>query len=146
MLNGFKVAAVGVVLQAFWGLSEKYRKEKESVIMFVGCALVYTLLPTVACMFTLFGIAVGYCLYFKDIELKAGPSNKSKLFDSVVFGKFSALAFFGLLALSFVLKGGSSTIENEMAIFYKIGSIIIGGGHVILPMMWTEFKPYGYFE
>lgn len=141
------MAAVGVVLQAFWGLSEKYRKDKDSIVLFSTCAVVYILFPTVVCMFALFTASVIYCVYYKEIEVKAGTSSdESKIFGSIVFGKISILAFFGLLVVSILIKGSPSIVENEMAVFYKIGSVIIGGGHVILPMMWTEFKPYSYFS
>jgi len=33
-----------------------------------------------------------------------------------------------------------------MSSFYYIGSIIVGGGHVIVPMMLTEFSKFGLKE
>lgn len=65
LLSGFKCAAVAVVLQAFWGLSKKYREQNDSVILFTLCAVVYFLIPSITCMFFLFLISTLYCLKFK---------------------------------------------------------------------------------
>lgn len=146
MLNGFKCAAVAVVLQAFWGLSKKYREDKDSIGIFTICAVVYFLLPNIIVMFGLFILSTLYCLYYKHIEVKVSNEPPRNIFQAFVFGKPSVLAFFGIIVLTNFLIGSPSKLINSMAIFYRIGSVIIGGGHVILPMMWTEFSRFGYFD
>jgi chromate transport protein ChrA len=70
MFNGFKCVAIAIVLQAFWGLSEKYRKDIDSIAMFMTCAIVYFLVPNALCMFFLFTISAMYCVIYKQIDIK----------------------------------------------------------------------------
>lgn len=46
MLKGFMCVAVGLVAQAFWGLSTKFRSNYKSKVVFIACALIYILHPT----------------------------------------------------------------------------------------------------
>ena len=62
-----------------------------------------------------------------------------------IMGKTSLKILITLLGVSFLLPSILNTrITNEVSIFYRMGSMIIGGGHVILPMMWSELEPYQY--
>lgn len=137
---------MAVVLQAFWGLSKKYREQADSIALFTLCAVVYFLVPTVSCMFVLFGASALYCLRYKEIGTPSPKEQAARSLGSFVLGKSSAAAFLVLAVVSTLARGSQSTVVNEMAIFYRIGSVIIGGGHVILPMMWTELQPFGYFD
>jgi hypothetical protein len=54
-----------------------------------------------------------------------------------LMGKRSAILFLFFLLVTIVTPFLINTkITNEVSIFYRIGSIIIGGGHAILPIMW----------
>lgn len=53
-------------------------------------------------------------------------------------GKRSAILFLFFLLVAIMTPLVINTkITNEISIFYRIGSIIIGGGHVVLPMLWN---------
>jgi hypothetical protein len=56
-------------------------------------------------------------------------------------GKRSAILFIFFLLIAIITPFLINTkITNEVSIFYRIGSIIIGGGHAILPIMWGQLK------
>lgn len=103
-------------------------------------------MPNIIVMFGLFILSTLYCLYYKHIDVKISDQPPRNIFQAFVFGKPSVIAFFAVLVFTNFLIGSPSRLINSMAIFYRIGSVIIGGGHVILPMMWTEFSRFGYFD
>lgn len=74
---------------------------------------------------------------------KIGTSNNKEInqrFNSWVYGIKNIVIYGGILGIVIIVL---PEVSNVMVIlfceFYKIGSLVIGGGHVILPIMQSEF-------
>ena len=64
--------STALIAQAFWGLSTKYRNNKQSISVIIICALIYTLFSSstfkinvVPCMILLLVGSAIYSYYFK---------------------------------------------------------------------------------
>ena len=54
------------------------------------------------------------------------------------------MLFAALLALSVMTWTGQAA--QLLAAFYRTGSLVFGGGHVVLPLLEGEFRDFGVFE
>jgi chromate transporter len=143
-IRGLKIVAVAVVAHAILGMAGKLTPDvKRKAIALL--ALVGTLLWQTA--FTQIGVIliaafIGYVL-FKDQQAEVNTS-----LSFPVSKKFAAVClslFFGLLILLPILR--EMTSLNWIAMldsFYRSGSLVFGGGHVVLPLLEREFVPTGW--
>ena len=107
--------------------------------MFIIATVVYYYLQsslTIFIMFILGGI-------FNLLTEKDQPSEEENAynnrFNSCPYGLKNIFLYFIGLGLSFyiILSGVEENLQIVWATFYRIGSLVIGGGHVILPLMWS---------
>ena len=145
-IHGLKIVAVAVVAHAVLGMAQKLTpdKRRKAIALF---ALVATLLWQTA--FTQVGVILlaafaGYLIYKEQVETE----------DSVmrfpVSRRFAAVClslFFGLLILLPMLRELTSSSWIAMFdSFYRSGSLVFGGGHVVLPLLEREFVPTGWLS
>jgi chromate transporter len=143
-IRGLKIVAVAVVAHAILGMAAKLTPDsKRKAIALL--ALVGTLVWQTA--FTQIGIIliaafIGFVL-FKNQKAEEHPSLSfpvSKRFAAVCLS-----LFFSLLILLPVVREVTSL--NWIAMFdsfYRSGSLVFGGGHVVLPLLEREFVPSGW--
>ena len=143
-IHGLKIVAVAVVAHAILGMAQKLTPDlkRKALALF---ALVGTLLWQTA--FIQVGVIVisaflGYLLYKQHTENDDG---KMKFPISRGFAVICLSLFFGLLFLLPILREVTSL--NWIAMFdsfYRSGSLVFGGGHVVLPLLEKEFVPTGW--
>jgi chromate transporter len=145
-IHGLKVVAVAVVAHAILGMAEKLTPDlKRKAIALL--ALVVTLLWQTA--FTQVGIIllsafIGFLIY-RQQEEKADSRVHFPI--SRGFAIVCLVLFFGLLILLPVLREVTSLQWVAMFdSFYRSGSLVFGGGHVVLPLLEREFVPTGWLS
>ncbi|MGK7379559.1 chromate efflux transporter [Planococcus sp. 1R117A] len=140
-IQGLKIVAVAVVAHALMGMGKSLAPDKPRIAIAVGSTVAILMMPTAWAqigVIVLTGI-IGYFLY-KDVEAPEAV----KL--ALSFGKKTGLAawaiFAGLLiGLPLLRPVIESSYYAIFDIFYRVGSIVFGGGHVILPMLEREVVP-----
>ncbi|ETP68326.1 ChrA protein [Planococcus glaciei] len=140
-IQGLKIVAVAVVAHALMGMGKSLAPDKPRIAIAVGAAAAILLMPTAWAqigIIVLTGI-IGYFLY-----RKAEAPEAVKL--ALTFGKKTGLAawaiFAGLLiGLPLLRPVIESSYYAIFDIFYRVGSIVFGGGHVVLPMLEREVVP-----
>ncbi len=145
-IHGLKLVAVAVVAHAIIGMAEKLTPDlkRKSIALF---ALVGTLLWQTA--FTQVGVIliagfIGYLLYKGQTDK---DESRVQFPISRTFGAVCLALFFGLLILLPILR--EMTSLNWIAMFdsfYRSGSLVFGGGHVVLPLLEREFVPTGWMS
>ena len=139
-LLGLKVAAVAVVAQAIWTMATRLCPDRSRVSLMVVCAAVIVLFrapwlqPVMIASGALFGLAF---LRTKSHTTKGGEIVSKNLIMSRRLAATSLALFAAMLALSLVWQGGGQ-LENTFARFYRTGSLVFGGGHVVLPLLQAE--------
>ncbi|TYR75041.1 chromate transporter [Rossellomorea vietnamensis] len=145
-IQGLKIVAVAVVAHAILGMSLKLAPDLSRKTLAL-LALIVTLLWQSAfsqvAVILLAGIA-GFLLYknhsdTQESELKVPLSKR--------FAIICLTLFFGLLILLPILR--EATTLNWIAMFdsfYRSGSLVFGGGHVVLPLLEQEFVPSGWLS
>ncbi len=144
-IKGLKIVAVVVVAHAILGMAKNLTPDiqRKTIALF---AVVITLLWQTA--FTqvgviLLGAFVGFLLYREQsIEEKTA---EVRFPISHRFAIICLTLFFGLLIALPLLREALNL--NWLAMFdsfYRSGSLVFGGGHVVLPLLEREFVPTGW--
>ncbi len=145
-IHGLKLVAVAVVAQAILGMAKNLTPDlKRKVIALF--ALVTTLLWQTAISqigVILTSACVGLFLYKQSEELN---QDKIDFPISKTFGGICLSLFFILLFLLPILREFTGLKWLAMFdSFYRSGSLVFGGGHVVLPLLEREFVPSGWLD
>jgi chromate transporter len=145
-LHGLKVAAVAVVAQAVLGMMRSLAADRErATIMVVVTALV---LAVPSAWSQIGGIVLGG-LAGLLLTRDAPPTDHAHLPLSVGrrTGLWCLVAFFVLLiGLPLLATSASSHALDLVDAFYRAGSLVFGGGHVVLPLLQEAVVPRGWIS
>lgn len=143
-LHGLKIAAVAVVAQAVWGMARSLCPDRARATLAVLAAVVVLVVPTAWGQIGAIaaGGIIGLALLRDDA---AGGGSALHVPIGRRFG-------FGCLALFFALLAGlpllaAAVPSQTLALFdsfYRSGSLVFGGGHVVLPLLQAEVVPRGW--
>jgi chromate transporter len=143
-LHGLKVVAVAVVAQAVWGMARNLAADRERVSVAILAALAVLISRTAitqVLVIMLAGVA-GWLLQAAP-GTSAVPRRRSPVRRAVAI--VSLALFLGLLVglpiARQVVPGQSLAVLDS---FYRAGSLVFGGGHVVLPLLQTEVVPPGW--
>lgn len=144
LLHGLKIVAVAVVAQAVWGMARSFCSDGIRVGIAVVAAMLTLLLPAAWAQLGVILIAglLGLALF--------RPSkNAARLTIAPRIGRTTGAlllaAFFALLLILPVLAAASDApLIALLDTFYRVGALVFGGGHVVLPMLEAEVVPSGW--
>ncbi len=144
-LHGLKLAAVAVVAQAVWNMGRRLCPDAPRLLLALLAAVVVLWVPGALGQISVIvaGGLAGWLIYrhhkFSDAR---SPSRLS----STHFWAGGTLIAFAVLLFALPLLA-STTGNKEMRLFdsfYRAGSLVFGGGHVILPLLRVEVVPPGW--
>lgn len=144
-LHGLKLVAVAVVAQAVWGMGRNLCPDRARLSIGVAAAAVLLAFPGAMVQVGVIagGGVVGWWLYRHTVLPSGGAAQADWRHHRVAVGLLAT--FFLLLVLLPVLA--AATGRRELALFdsfYRAGSLVFGGGHVILPLLRAEVVPNGW--
>lgn len=144
-LHGLKVVAVAVVAQAIWGMAKALCPDKPRGTVAILAAMLTLAWPGApGQMAAIIGGAVLGLLFLRYEQ----PTNHDPhLFaPSKVSAAISLGLFFSLLLILPVLAVGGSQALVLADSFYRSGSLVFGGGHVVLPLLQAEVVNSGWIS
>lgn len=144
-LHGLKLAAVAVVAQAVWGMGKSLCPDRTRMTIAAAAAALLLFFSGALVQVGIIcgGGVIGWWLYRKTISSTEHPGPPDWRNHLIAGGILAA--FFLLLALLPVLA--ATTGHQDIAVFdsfYRAGSLVFGGGHVILPLLRAEVVPPGW--
>lgn len=145
-IHGLKLVAVAVVAHAILGMAQKLTPDlkRKAIALF---ALVITLLWQTAYSqvgVILLSAIIGFLIYRHQKDESDG---KVSFPVTRGFAIGCLVLFFGLLILLPILREVTSVHWIAMFdSFYRSGSLVFGGGHVVLPLLEKEFVPTGWLS
>ena len=146
VLKGLKAIVVVIVFQAILGMSKNLLKDNMGYIITFFTALFLIIFPSslnqLICL-----IISGLIGVFVYREQKRKEKNK-KFFIEINFWKLLPLIlFFVILTILPIMNEiFNSNLLNLANSFFKVGSMVFGGGHVVLPLLNEEFVASGMIE
>lgn len=146
VLHGLKVVAVAVVAQAVWGMARTLCPDAARVMIMALSACLVLLLPSAwmqVGVIVLAGVA-GLALPRSEIP-GLRPQDTFAVPIGARAGVRWLILFFILLAgLPFWAEASSGQAWRMVDAFYRAGSLVFGGGHVVLPLLQAEVVPAGW--
>ncbi|MCR8850327.1 chromate transporter [Rossellomorea sp. SC111] len=143
-IHGLKIVAVAVVGHAILGMAQKLTpdlKRKAIALFALVVILIWqTAISQVAVI--LLSALIGFLLYKRHAS---DQESKVKIPISRRLAVICLMIFFGLLILLPIMR--EATTSEWVALFdsfYRSGSLVFGGGHVVLPLLEREFVPTGW--
>jgi len=143
-LHGLKIVAVAVVAQAVWGMARSLCPDRERATIAILASIVTLAWPSAVGQISSIALAgvAGVVIF---------PGSASSTVSHMRFpvGKKTAIAawiiFFILIAgLPLSRQIASSHALEVFDSFFRVGSLVFGGGHVVLPLLQAEVVSPGW--
>ena len=145
-VHGLKVVAVAVVAQAVWGMAKSLCTDRLRSGLAVAAALLVLVVPNAfgqIAAITLGGIVGRWALQLSHLPpAQHRDYGVSKRVGAIMMVLFGAL----LVLLPLVAAATGSLVSSAVAIFYKAGALVFGGGHVVLPLLQAGVVPTGWIS
>jgi chromate transporter len=143
-LHGLKIVAAAVVAQAVFGMARTLCPDRERATIAVAAALVALSVPSAAGQIG----AIAAAALIGRVGLR-GAAVKPSAALAIGIARPLAIAalvlFLGLLfGLPLLAQASGSHALAEIASFYRSGSLVFGGGHVVLPLLQQAVVPPGW--
>ena len=143
-LHGLKIVAVAVVAQAVWGMAQSLCPDRPRITLAIGAAVLTLLLPSAVGQVGV--IALGALIGWWWLPGDAGKNVNAIHVPLSRRAGFAAFAIFVVLLILLPLAAGATQVHAIGLIdaFYRSGSLVFGGGHVVLPLLQQEVVPPGW--
>lgn len=142
VIHGLKLAAVAVVAQAVLAMSRSLTPDRPRQAIAVCAAVLVLLVPFASVQ--LLVIALGALIGWRFLASHAVPAELHPLPHPPRAHGAAFLALFSLLLVAALLiaQWPETTITRVLAVFFASGSLVFGGGHVVLPMLEAGLVPW----
>ncbi len=143
-LHGLKIVAVAVVAQAVWSMARSLCPDRARITIAILAAVAILALPLAAMQVVV--IAVGALVGWRFLRTSEEtqpvrlPVTYGRPLGAVVLTVFFML----LVALPLLRQAIPSQALALVDSFYRSGSLVFGGGHVVLPLLQAEVVPPGW--
>ncbi|HEY4042822.1 MAG TPA: chromate efflux transporter [Rhodopila sp.] len=145
-LRGLKLVAVAVVAQAVWGMARSLTPDRERATVAVVACLLALAIPS--SLGQVIAIVLGGLAGLTVLPRQATGTEP----PAALGVRVSRSAAVGLLAAFGVVLAGLpwlARVSGSHAIalvdaFYQAGSLVFGGGHVVLPLLQASVVPPGW--
>lgn len=144
ILQGLKVVAVAVVAQAVWGMARNLCPDAKRTTMAViaACLVLAAPTPLMQIGVIVLGGITGLIFLRADttqehVSLGINVSHRLAVASLVTF----FVLLIGLPILAGILPSHTLALVES---FYASGSLVFGGGHVVLPLLQAEVVPTGW--
>jgi chromate transporter len=143
-LHGLKVVAVAVVAQAVWGMARSLCPDRERATIAILAAIVTLAWPSAVGQLSSIVIAA-----LTGAVIFPGQTSSSSASMRFPIAKKTGIAawiiFFVLLVgLPLYRQMAPSHALEVFDSFFRVGSLVFGGGHVVLPLLQTEVVGPGW--
>jgi chromate transporter len=143
-VHGLKLVAVAVVAQAVWGMGKTLTPDPARATLAVAAAAATLIWPGAVTQLAV--IAGGALIGWRLLPLADREPPLPLSFPvSRRLGFWMLASFFALLiGLPLLTAAIKNTTLEVVDAFYRAGSLVFGGGHVVLPLLRAEVVPNGW--
>jgi chromate transporter len=143
-LHGLKVVAVAVVAQAVLGMMRSLAPDRARATVAVIAAVLVLSFPSAGGQIAaiIFGFAAGLTVLHVDAphDHVSLPVRVKRTTGAILLVLFFAI----LIGLPLLTAVYPNHLLRVFEAFYRAGSLVFGGGHVVLPLLQTSVVPPGW--
>lgn len=147
-VQGLKVAAVAVVTQAVLGMQKRLAPDRPRLTLMAVSAILVLLVPlaSVQVLALLLGAVVGVlCFRASEQDSQVVTGLQVPLRRSVAIGLLGLLALI-LAFLPWLSASSRPVAVQQLGAMLQAGSLVFGGGHVVLPLLEQSLVPPGWIS
>ena len=144
-LKGLKIAAVAVVAQALWGMGTTLAPDKTRASVAVAAAIAILVTPfafNIVLVILLAG-AYGWWRFHHYVDESPSDNASYAIWKPLAVGCAALFAIL-LIALPLIRQFVDLDLLDVFDGFFRSGSLVFGGGHVVLPTLQTEVVENGW--
>jgi chromate transporter len=143
-LHGLKVAAVAVVALAVWGMARSLAPDRERATIAIVSAVCALRWPTGVGQVVIITVAA-----LVGSRLLPGAPSALTTRRPVAVGRVTGAAMLALFFVLLIVLPVVRQLVGSQALavfdsFFRVGSLVFGGGHVVLPLLQAEVVPPGW--
>ncbi|MFB2758207.1 chromate efflux transporter [Shewanella xiamenensis] len=131
IVHGLKLLAVVVVADAVLAMFKQFCQRQTARLLMLGSAAAILILPFLWTQITLLLLAAILGMSFLSATESESSKNEPIRLNYLSLGLFVVLFVASFFALNLGIEAG---IFGE---FFRVGSLVFGGGHVVLPLLET---------
>ena len=144
-LKGLKIAAVAVVAQALWGMSTTLAPDKARATIAVLAAVAILLSPIALSIVAVILVAGAYGWWrFRHYVDDSSTEDFAYDIPKSIGIAFAVIFFALLIGLPLARVFLDVDVLAMFDGFFRSGSLVFGGGHVVLPTLETEVVENGW--
>ena len=147
-LRGLKLAVIAIVGLAVWSMAGSLWTDRRRVTLGIAAAVFMLLMPgAVWQIAVILAGAVAGMVLFRNIDASASDAQSTGSSGAKRLALLALVIFFGLLVTLPIIA--ETTGRDEIDVienFYRSGSFVFGGGHVVLPLLQAETVGAGYID
>ena len=144
IIAGLKIVAVAIVAQAVWGMAKTLCPDRARATIALGAVLVVVAFAGAGGQVAAIGLGAAAGLFWcrgEDPKASAGSGfGVSRRVGLACLALFVVL----MLALPLLRTAGEAPALALVDAFYRSGSLVFGGGHVVLPLLEAETVRTGW--
>jgi len=144
LIQGLKIVAVAIIAQALWGMFRSLCPDiRRASIMMIATIMVSFTTGGLGQLLTILVCSILGIYFVKTDNIKTDTQvltiQTSKKTGIVFLGLFFLL----LASLPVINSALTSPTLDNFSSFYQAGSLVFGGGHVVLPLLQAEVVTTG---
>ncbi len=143
LLSGIKACVVVIVLQAILGMSKQFLNDYKKILitLVTTLILIYFTNNTYQILLIIISGIVGNFLFYEKIKTK-------QISLSIDYKPLFYLLLFAIILLIFPILNQmyNSDIILISDKFFRVGSLVFGGGHVVLPLLQNEIVNFNLID
>jgi len=144
-LHGLKIVAVAVVAQAVWGMARNLCPDRERLAIAAAATVLALAVPST--LGQVGAIVLGGLIGWRFLPGEVVQLIPLPLRIGRWWSVASIMLFFALLAgLPLLAASTGSHLLAVFEAFYTSGSLVFGGGHVVLPLLQAATVPPGWVD
>ncbi len=140
-----QLIVLAVVIFAFWQMLKNFCSTVWQFILMLTSALIIYFIPLAMSqllVIILGGVAGLYCVHTAKLAVPIVVKDQSEIQKNVSTpfrAYYWLLIFVGLFILLFIMQWWAPSFAVQIfESFYRSGSLVFGGGHVVLPLLYQE--------
>jgi len=146
-LHGLKIVAAAVVAQAVWSMARSLAPDRPRATLTVVAVVIVLAMPSALGQIgaILMGAVAGWLLLTPRRQAAMTTTPRLPQRRGLAL---AALALFALLLAGLPVLAGATNDHGVMLLerFFRAGSLVFGGGHVVLPLLQSAVVPPGWVD
>lgn len=147
VVHGLKLVALAVVIHAFLGMQKSLAPDVKRILLMMLSVAVFVFWQSIFAPISVLVLVGVICAIVKMGETESESAAPPTSSDSQRIAKPYRIAYvmLALFLSGFVAQWfADGQILDQFLAYYRAGSLVFGGGHVVLPLLETEIVGSGW--